>query len=163
MKTAVEMNKYMRVLVPSVLGVAALCVAAGPAAAKSGLEVSAGPVTVGGAPTDEVSVTAIGGDDAAGYQRLCLQQFAGDVWRTLACGPVEFGDGGTVQAFVRRAPSGSQTFRAELQRVAHDGRGSAKTAVDLVSAPVRLPAAGAPDSPLGALVGLVLDGSVSGR
>ena len=153
----------MRVLIPSLVGVAVLCVAAGPAAAKSGLEVSAVPVTVGGAPTDEVSVTASGGDDAAGYQRLCLQQLDGAAWRTFTCGPTERGTGGTVQAFVQRAASQSETFRAELQRVARDRRGSASPVVDLTSAPVRLPAAGVADSPLGELVDLVLEGSVSGR
>jgi len=135
----------MRVLVPSLTCVAALCLMAGPAAAKAGLEVSAVPVTVGGVPTDEVSVTARGGDDAAGYQRLCLQQVEDDAWRTIACGPVEFGDGGTVQAFVQRAASDSETFRAELQRVTRDGKGNTRTAVDLTSSPVRLPAAGAAD------------------
>jgi len=109
----------MRVLVPSLTCVAALCLMAGPAAAKAGLEVSAVPVTVGGVPTDEVSVTARGGDDAAGYQRL--------------------------QAFVQRAASDSETFRAELQRVTRDGKGNTRTAVDLTSSPVRLPAAGAAD------------------
>jgi hypothetical protein len=155
----------MRVLLPSLACAAALFLAAGPAAAKAGLEVSAVPVSVGGVPTDEVSVTARGGDDAAGYQRLCLQQAADDGWRTLACGPVEFGDGGTVQAFVQRAPSQDETFRAELQRVARGGKGDAIQAVDLTSSPVRLPAAGAAeidasDAPLALddVVGLVVSG-----
>ena len=135
----------MRVLVPSLTCVAALCLAAGPAAAKSSLEVSAVPVSVGGAPTDELSVTAIGGDDGAGYQRLCLQQAEADVWRTLTCGPVEFGDGGSVQAFVQRAASESATFRAELQRVTRHSGGKTSYVVDLTSAPMRAPAAGAAD------------------
>jgi hypothetical protein len=154
---------YMRALAPTLTCVAALCLTAGPAAAKAGIAVSAVPVTVGGASTDEVSVTASGGDDAAGYQRLCLQQRDGDAWRTLACGPVRFGDGGTVQAFVQLAASQSATFRAELQRVARDGRGNASPGVDLTSSPVRLPAAGtadieSSDAPLelGDLVGLAL-------
>ena len=157
------MNTYMRALVPTLTCVAALCLAAGPAAAKATIGISAVPVTVGGAPTDEVSVTASGGDDAAGYQRLCLQQLDGDAWRTLACGPVGFGDGGTVQVFVQRAASQSATFRAELQRVARGGGGNAGIVVDLTSSPVRLPAVGtadiAPnDAPLelGDLVGLAL-------
>jgi hypothetical protein len=156
----------MRVLLPSLTCVAVLlCLAAGPAAAKAGLEVSAVPVSVGGVATDEVSVTASGGDDAAGNQRLCLQQAEGAAWRTLACGPVEFGDGGTVQAFVQRAPSQSETFRAELQRVTRNGKGHTIQAVDLTSSPVRLPAAGAADidasdAPLSLddLVGLVVSG-----
>ena len=152
----------MRVLVPSLTCVAALCLMAGPAAAKAGLSVSAVPVTVGGVPTDEVSVSAIGGDDAAGYQRLCLQQVEHDAWRTIACGSVEFGDGGRVQAFVQRAASDGETFRAELQRVTRDGKGNTRTVVDLSSSPVRLAAAGEAniddaDAPLSLddLVGLV--------
>jgi hypothetical protein len=127
----------MRVLVPSLACVAALCLTAGSAAAKSSLEVSAVPVTVGGVSTDEISVTASGGDDAAGYQRLCLQQVQGDVWRTLTCGRIELGTGGTVQVFVQRAASESDTFRAEVQRVARDGRGDARLVVDLISSPVQ--------------------------
>jgi len=159
----------MRVLVPSLACVAAFCLAAfclaaGPAAAKAGLDVSVVPVTVGGAPTDELSVTASGGDDAAGYQRLCLQQVQGDAWQTLACGPVEFGTGGTVQVYVQRAASRPEAFRAELLRVTRDGTGSMRSVVDLTSAPVlSSPAAGttdiepddAPISP-GDVVGLVL-------
>ena len=153
----------MRVLLPALTGVAVFCLAAGPAAAKAGLQVSAVPVSVGGMATDEVSVTASGGDDAAGSQQLCLQQAEGAAWRTLACGPVGFGDGGSVQAFVQRAPSQGETFRAELQRVTRDGKGDTVRAVDLTSSPVRLPAAGAADIDAGGaplslddLVGLVL-------
>jgi hypothetical protein len=155
----------MRVLLPSLVFAAACCLTAAPAEAKAGLEVSAVPVSVGAVPTDEVSVTAGGGDDAAGYQRLCLQQAEDDAWRTLACGPVGFGDGGTVQAFVQRAPSQDETFRAELQRMARSGDRDVVQGVDLTSAPVRLPAAGAAgldagDGPLLLdgldLVGLVL-------
>jgi hypothetical protein len=154
-------NTYMRVLIPSLTCVTALCLAAGPAAAKADLTVSVVPVAVGGAPTDEISVTANGGDDAAGYQRLCLQESDGAAWRTLACGPVELGTGGTVQTFVQRSASKGESFRAEVQRVGR-GKGS-KTVVDLISPPVRSPAAGkaaiaSNDTPISIneLVGLVL-------
>lgn len=154
------MTPYMRVLVPTLACVAALCLTAGPAAAKAGLEVSAVPVTVGGVPTDEVSVIASGGDDGAGYQRLCLQQFEAAAWRTIACGRVRFGDGGSVQAFVQHAEPGSEEFRAELQRVARVRRGITSYVVDLTSAPVRVraPAADADDAPLSLdyLMGLAL-------
>ena len=130
------MNTYMRVLVPSLACVAALCLAAGPAEAKSGLTVSVVPVVVKGAPVDEFRVTASGGDDAAGYQRLCLQESSGGAWRTLTCGPVELGTGGTVRAFVQRTGSRSESVRAELLRVAR--RKGSKTVVDLVSSPIRL-------------------------
>ena len=153
----------MRVLVPTLSCVAALCLAAGPAAAKAGLEVSAVPTTLGGEPTNELSVTASGGDDAAGYQRLCLQQAQGDAWRTLVCGPAVFGTGGTVQVYVQRAASRGDTFRAELLRVTRDRKGNTRSVVDLTSAPVQSsPAAGTTDiepddtpTSLGDVVGLV--------
>jgi len=129
-------NTYMRVLITSLASVAALCLVAGPAEAKSGLTVSVVPVVVRGAPTDEFRITASGGDDAAGYQRLCLQESSGAAWRTLTCGPVELGTGGTVRAIAWRTGSRSQSVRAELLRVArHKG---SKTVVDLVSSPIRL-------------------------
>ena len=125
---------YVRVLISSLTCLAVLCLAAGPAAAKSDLTVSAVPVTVGGAPADEVSVTATGEDDAAGFQRLCLQERDGIRWRTLTCGPAELGTGGTVHALVRRSTSRDESFRARLQRVRR-GR-NASPVVDLTSAPV---------------------------
>lgn len=95
----------------------ALCLTASPAAAKSGVVVTVVPVYAGGVATNLLSVSASGGDDAAGTQQLCLQQRSHHSWRTLACGQVELGTGGTVQTVVQRRASGRQYFRAELERV----------------------------------------------
>ena len=109
-----------RALTCSLAAVTAFCLATSPAAAKSGLVVTVVPVSVdaGGVATSLLSVSASGGDDAAGMQKLCLQQRSpGRRWRTLTCGRVELGTGGTVQADVQRHVSGRQYFRAELDRV----------------------------------------------
>jgi len=109
-----------RALTCALAVVSALCLATSPAAAKSGLVVTVTPVSVstGGVATSLLSVSASGGDDAAGMQKLCLQQRSpGRRWRTLTCGRVELGTGGTVQAVVQRRESGRQYFRAELVRV----------------------------------------------
>jgi len=107
-----------RALTCALTGLAALCLATSPAAAKSGVAVTVVPVYAGGVATDLLSVSASGGDDAAGMQQLCLQQRSrGHRWRTLTCGRVELGTGGTVQTDVQRRASGCQYFRAELERV----------------------------------------------
>ena len=109
-----------RVLTCALAAVTALCLGTSPAAAKSGVVVTVVPISVnaGGAAANLLSVSASGGDDAAGMQTLCLQQRSpGRRWRTLTCGRVELGTGGTVQAEVPRRVSGRQYFRAELDRV----------------------------------------------
>lgn len=109
-----------RALTCALAAVAALCLATSPAAAKSGVVVTVVPVSVnaGGVAASLLSVSASGGDDAAGMQKLCLQQRSPSrKWRTLTCGRVELGTGGNVQAEVQRRGSGRQYFRAELDRV----------------------------------------------
>jgi hypothetical protein len=119
---------------------AVLCIGAPAAAAKSGIDVSA--VWRGGR---SVAVSAFGGDDAAGPQRLCLQESAGHGWHTLVCGRIELGTGGRIGYDVPAAGPGAR-FRAVLQRISRV-RGGAPQA-DLASARIapRSPSARSPRS-----------------
>ena len=118
-------------------GIALAVGTAGSAAAKSDLRVGAAAVTVARSGAAEIAVTAVGGDDAAGLQRLCVQQGSADGWRDLSCGRVRFGTGGRLRVLVPVSWAGPQRFRAELERVPrkHDGGRGAPTP-DLVSKPV---------------------------
>lgn len=126
-----------RVLIPALACAAALCLGAAPAEAKAGLTISAVPVTSHGHPTDNVAVTAYGGDDAAGPQRLCLQESAGAAWLTLTCGPTRFGNPGTVRIVVQRSTTRTESFRAELWRVVRRKTQTVQV-LDLVSSTVRV-------------------------
>jgi hypothetical protein len=106
---------------------AMLCIGAPTAAAKSGIDVSA--VWNGGGTG--VAVSAFGGDDAAGPQRLCLQESTRQGWHTLVCGRIELGTGGKIGYTVPAAGPGAR-FRAVLQRISRM-RGRAPQA-DLTSA-----------------------------
>ena len=137
-----------RVLIPTLASAAAFCLAAGSAEAKAGLAVSATPVTVHGSATGLVSVSASGGDDAAGLQRLCLQQSAGAGWHTIKCGAIGLGNGGTVRIRAQRSATRTEYFRAQLWRVERrktSGSGvSIVEVVDLTSSTVRVPPARQP-------------------
>jgi hypothetical protein len=130
----------VRVLIPSLACAAALCLAVSPAEAKAGLTVSAVPVTSHGHPTGQVAVTVAGGDDAAGLQRLCVQESAGAAWRTLVCGRIEFGNAGPVRAVAVRSTTRTDYFRGELWREVRrqNPRGGTQTVqvLDLLSAPL---------------------------
>jgi hypothetical protein len=111
--------------------VTSLGVAAPRAMAKSGLTVIAVRVA---ADSPDVVVTASGGDDAAGPQRLCLQRSTdGRTWQTVGCGRAELGTGGTVGMLVRDAPP-DLLFRARLERT--EAAGGRPPAPDLTSGPV---------------------------
>ena len=97
--------------------VTVLCAVASPAAAKSGVEVSVA-VNPGGST---LTVSASGGDDAAGPQRLCVQQATATGWRTIACGRTGFGTGGTVRVQVP-ATATRPRVRAVIQRMGRDRR-----------------------------------------
>jgi hypothetical protein len=131
-----------RLLACAVSGLIAVPVLAAPAQAKSGISITAAPVATGGAGAGLIAVSAFGGDDAAGRQRLCVQRLVGRGWRTIVCGPVEFGTGGRVRATVPPTANGATWLRALLQAV---GRGPRRRppVTDLVSAPVG-PALAAP-------------------
>jgi hypothetical protein len=106
-----------------------------PAAAKSDLELTVIPIMVGPQDAHEVGLSAVGGDDAAGPQRLCLQQGSAAGWRDLVCGTVRFATGGTVRALVPVPWISAAWFRAELDRVGPGPGGRTVSAPDLVSAP----------------------------
>jgi len=111
--------------------VAALCLAVPSAAAKSDIDITVVP----DAGSRGVVVSAFGGDDAAGRQRLCLQESRGAGWHTLVCGRVRLGTGGRVRTVVP-PPGRRALFRAVLQRM---GRVPGRAPVtDATSAPVGL-------------------------
>jgi hypothetical protein len=125
----------VRLVACAISGLIAVPVLAGPAQAKSGISITAVLTATGRAGAGQVAVSAFGGDDAAGRQRLCVQRLVGDgAWRTVVCGPVEFGTGGRVRASVPSSVTGPTWVRALLQAV---GRGPRRRPVTvLVSAPV---------------------------
>jgi len=128
-------RKVRAVLALAATTVAVLCFAAPSAVAKSDIDITLAP----DAGSRGVVVSAFGGDDAAGRQRLCLQQSRGAGWRTLVCGKVRLGTGGRVRAVVPSAGRAAR-FRAVLQRM---GRVPGSPPVtDVTSAPVGLRAAG---------------------
>ncbi|MEV5594561.1 hypothetical protein [Streptomyces sp. NPDC052496] len=114
-RTGTKRSSRRRVAVTGGLGVALLALAAVPAQAKGSLDLTAPrTATVGKAFT----VTAQGNDDAAPYQRICLEDRNGaQAWRQLACGTtVAREDGGDVQATaqVKAAQRGPLQLRAVL-------------------------------------------------
>ncbi|MBR7838416.1 hypothetical protein KDL01_34425 [Actinospica durhamensis] len=118
-------------------GIALAAGTAGSAAAKSDLRVNAAAVTVARSGAAEIAVTAVGGDDAAGPQRLCVQQDSAGGWRDLSCGRVRFGTGGRLRVLVPVSWAGPLRFRAELERVPRrHGGGRGAPTPDLVSKPV---------------------------
>lgn len=121
-----------RLLACAVSGLILVPAVAGPAQAKSGIWISAVPVYVEGEATARIAVSAFGGDDAAGRQRLCVQRLVEGSWRTAVCGRVELGTGGWVRVTVPRTPAAVSWFRAVLRRAGRKGRET----TDLVSAPV---------------------------
>jgi hypothetical protein len=142
-----------RVLIPSLACAVALCLGAGTAEAKAGLSISAVPVTSHGRPTSQVAVTASGGDDAAGQQRLCLQESTGAAWHTLICGRIQLGNAGTVRTVVQRSTSRTEYFRAELWRVVRRKNQTVQV-LDLVSTTARVPAPRQPHTNLRSAVSL---------
>jgi hypothetical protein len=131
----------LRLAACAISGLMLLGAAAPAAAAKSGLWVDAVVTAAERASRPAgVVVSASGGDDAAGRQRLCLQRLVDGSWHTLACGRVGLGTGGRVRVLVPGASFGDR-FRAQVRKVG-PGR---RTAVDLTS-PVVSASASAPAS-----------------
>ena len=143
-----------RVLIPTLACVAALGLAAGPAEAKGGLTISATSVTAHGRPTGQVAVTASGGDDAAGLQRLCVQESTGPGWRTLVCGRIELGNGGTVRTVALRPASRTEYFRAQLWREVRRKNQTTVQILDLTSSTVGVPPLRQPHTNLRSAVSL---------
>lgn len=113
-------------------GLIVLCVSAAPAQAKSGISITASPA--GSGPGGRIVVAAFGGDDAAGWQRLCVQRLSPRGWGTVECGRAELGTGGWLRTTVPANAHGATWFRALLQRIGRNGR--PEPIADLVSAPV---------------------------
>ncbi|MFH8411431.1 hypothetical protein ACH4FX_42750 [Streptomyces sp. NPDC018019] len=100
-----------RVAVIGALGLASVALAAAPAFAKGGVEITA-PHT---APADMTyTVTAHGDDDASDYLRICLEsRSGGQAWHQLTCGAVaERGTEAKATAHVTAAHRGAQQYRA---------------------------------------------------
>ncbi|MEU4205242.1 hypothetical protein AB0B15_23405 [Streptomyces sp. NPDC045456] len=100
-----------RVAVIGALGLASVALAAGPAFAKGGVEITAPPTAQVG---KTFTVTAHGDDDASSYLRVCLEnRSGGSAWHRLTCGAVvERGYDARVAAHVEAAHSGAQQYRA---------------------------------------------------
>ena len=106
------MNSGIRLLAVTIGALALLAASAGSAEAKSDISVSVVPIAY------EVEVTATGADDAGGFQRLCVERQIGDgQWHALACAPISFAAGGTVNVYVPLDVLDPEHFRARLFRV----------------------------------------------
>ncbi|WP_030678909.1 hypothetical protein [Streptomyces rimosus] len=100
-----------RVAVIGALSLASVALAAAPAAAKGGVEITA-PHT---APVGKTfTVAAHADDDASDYLRICLEnRTGGQAWHQLACGAVaERGTDAKATAHVKAAHRGAQQYRA---------------------------------------------------
>ena len=89
----------------------ALIAAAGPATAKSDMSLTAHSAKVRVGQTTRLS--AVAGDDAAQYQRLCVERQSGRGWQVLRC--VNGGqDGVSLTVSVKITHTGRTAFRAQL-------------------------------------------------
>ncbi|MFI0218070.1 hypothetical protein [Streptomyces lydicus] len=93
------------------LGLASVALAAGPAFAKGGVDITA-PHTAQVGKT--FTVTAQGNDDAAGYLRICLERRSGgQAWHRVTCGAVvDTGTDARATAHVKAAHRGVLEYRA---------------------------------------------------
>ncbi|MFE3526851.1 hypothetical protein ACFXOD_35765 [Streptomyces sp. NPDC059161] len=100
-----------RVAVIGAMGLASVALAAVPAFAKGGVDITA-PHTAQAGKT--FMVTAHGNDDAAGYLRICVETRSGkQAWHQLTCGAVvATGTDAQATAHVKVARSGVQEYRA---------------------------------------------------
>ncbi|WP_063804176.1 hypothetical protein [Streptomyces roseifaciens] len=104
-----------RAAAAALLGVAALSLAPGPAAAEGVMAITAPgrPVRAGQA----LRISGDGDDDRARYLRACVQERAlgAAAWRTAGCGrTVSSGSGATVEARVRARHRGALQVRGVL-------------------------------------------------
>jgi hypothetical protein len=113
-------RRAVRALIVLAAAAAALAPGAGPAAAKSQIALTA--ALVRGSVPPLVELSAAGGDDAAGYQRLCVERRIGReaghrrVWLPVACAPPGF-DGGALSVYLPADSPGPLCFRARLLRL----------------------------------------------
>ncbi|MFF8369934.1 hypothetical protein ACF05W_13925 [Streptomyces lydicus] len=100
-----------RVAVIGALGLASVTLAAGPAFAKGGVDITA-PHTAHVGKT--FTVTARGNDDASSYLRICLEgRGGGQTWHRVTCGAVvDTGTDAQATAHVKAAKSGVLQYRA---------------------------------------------------
>ncbi|MGK4578644.1 hypothetical protein [Kitasatospora sp. HPMI-4] len=100
-----------RVAVIGALGLASVTLAAVPAFAKGGVDITA-PHTAKVGKT--FTVTAHGDDDAASYLRVCLEgRSGGQAWHQVTCGAVvATGTDAQATAHVKAAHSGALEYRA---------------------------------------------------
>ncbi|KJK55060.1 MULTISPECIES: hypothetical protein [Actinomycetes] len=100
-----------RVAVIGALGLASVTLAAAPAFAKGGVDITA-PHTAHAGQT--FTVTAHGDDDAAVYLRVCLEgRSGGQAWHRVTCGAVvATGTEAQATAHVKAAHSGVLEYRA---------------------------------------------------
>ncbi len=100
-----------RVAVIGALALASVTMAAVPAFAKGGVDITA-PHTAQVGKT--FTVTAHGNDDAASYLRTCLEgRSGGQAWRQVTCGAVvPTGTDAEAAAHVKAAHSGVLQYRA---------------------------------------------------
>ncbi|MET9144629.1 hypothetical protein [Streptomyces sp. NPDC004042] len=112
-----------RVAVTGALGLASIALAAVPAHAKGEVDLTA-PRTAAVGKT--ITVSASGSDDAAVYQRICLEDRTGEAaWHQVACGATVSRDAGAAAratARVKAAHRGGLQFRAVMYGLtsAHD-------------------------------------------
>ncbi|ARF53666.1 hypothetical protein [Streptomyces gilvosporeus] len=127
-----------RAAVVGALGLASVTLAAVPAFAKGGVDVTA-PHTAHVGKT--FTVKAYGDDDAAGYLRVCLDsRSAGRAWHRVTCGAVvDTGAEARVTAHVKAAHRGAQQYRAVLYGLngPHDRHPVRERTSDLVKVDVR--------------------------
>ncbi|MDH6130222.1 hypothetical protein [Kitasatospora sp. GP82] len=103
-----------RVAVIGALGLASVTLAAVPAFAKGGVDITA-PHTAQVGTT--FTVTAHGDDDAADYLQVCLEgRSGGQAWHRVACGDVvaRGTDDAQAAAHVKAAHSGVLEYRAAV-------------------------------------------------
>ncbi|MEU8994712.1 hypothetical protein ACGFSD_28575 [Streptomyces caniferus] len=135
-KTGV-MTRGGRVAVIGALGLASVTLAAGPAFAKSNVDITA-PRTAQVGKT--ITVKAQGGDDSAGWlHQLCLEEKGfGEGWHQENCSSAVEGDA-QVTAHGTSARRGDLQFRAVLYGLtsAHDQHPVRLNASDVVTVHVR--------------------------
>lgn len=135
-KTGVK-TRCGRVAVIGALGLASVTLAAGPAFAKGGVDITA-PRTAHVGKT--ITVKAHGGDDSAGYlHQLCLEEKGfGEGWHQENCSAAVEGDA-QVTAHGTSARRGNLEFRAVLYGLTspHDQNPVRLQASDVVTVHVR--------------------------
>ncbi|MFE1774248.1 hypothetical protein [Streptomyces sp. NPDC059008] len=127
-----------RVAVIGALALASVTLAAVPAYAKGGVDITA-PRTAHVGKT--FTVTAQGNDDAASYLRICLEgRNGGQAWQPVTCGAVvPTGTDAQAAAHVKAVHRGVLQYRAVLYGLTspNDGHPVRERASDLATVDVR--------------------------